>query len=285
MCKEWYHPPCVGETLALADVPSYKCPMCVFLCPGDDTSGPSPAASAGVDDADVDRRTLRERFGQLPSNANSKDGDGEPLGGWLCSPCEWTLDRHTNRCIQEAHRAVRPPPPFRQSYEWVFEVRGHDVWQCHACCSPNCATPCCPQKEGWVFRHMRPAFMFARLQHAARKAVASNNLAKPTSVSRSLWEFLLDHADPSRVVARRKATSVAEPSSDGASSSTDSADVPQKLPFMAQLYAHVYVAWLVVGPAVLVVVLVVAFPPANVLFPGMLVPWRNDRWARPSRSR
>ena len=132
MCKEWYHPPCVGETLALADVPSYKCPMCVFLCPGDDTSGPSPAASAGVDDADVDRRTLRERFGQLPSNANSKDGDGEPLGGWLCSPCEWTLDRHTNRCIQEAHRAVRPPPPFHQSYEWVFEVRGHDVWQCQA---------------------------------------------------------------------------------------------------------------------------------------------------------
>ena len=141
--------------------------------------------------------------------------------------------------------------------------------------------PCCPQKEGWVFRHMRPAFMFARLQHTARKAVASNNLAKPTSVSRSLWEFLLDHADPSRVEARRKATSVAEPSSDGASSSTDSADVPQKLPFMAQLYAHVYVAWLVVGPAVVVV----ACPPANVVFPGMLVPWRNDLWAKPSRSR
>ena len=132
-----------------------------------------------------------------------------------------------------------------------------------------------------MFRHMRPAFMFARLQHTARKAVASNNLAKPTSVSRSLWEFLLDHADPSRVEARRKADSVAEPSSDGASSSTDSADVPQKLPFMAQLYAHVYVAWLVVGPAVVVV----ACPPANVVFPGMLVPWRNDLWARPSRSR
>ena len=163
VCKEWYHPPCVGGTRALGDLPTYKCPMCTFLYPDVE-----PGTAPDVDDPPVDRRTLMERFAALPDRSpptaeqvgtlagdgadnNDSDVGGAGAGadadadadagggaapdaatvgsstddacGWLCSACEGSLDQRALLSVQESHREVRPPAPFDKSYQWVFEVR------------------------------------------------------------------------------------------------------------------------------------------------------------------